>query len=200
MTFAVRVSGQGGWGLVAAAIVLLGLPACGSSGGGKCATNCGTDAAADGGHDAPVDHGKDTMGTEKHDGHVDVSTDVHGPVDRANACDQSIAAACAATPDGGGFTVHCAASWSATTANAYFCGRPQTTVLIRTCGDYRELLDTNGSAEYDYVYDAAGALYAIIHTIGGISHCVAGPETLTALSCDPQSLLFSCAADAGHHG
>jgi hypothetical protein len=179
--------------------LLAGLAACGSSGGNKCTTNCGTDAAADAPHDAPVDHGKDMSG-EKQDAHADAPTDVRTSADRGNACDQSIAAACAATHDGGTFTVHCASSWDGTTANAYFCGRPQTTVLVRTCGDYKELLDTNGSSEYDYVYDAAGALYAIIYTNGGVSHCVAGPETLTDLSCSAQPMLFSCPADAGRHG
>ena len=184
------------WG---AAIVLAGLASCGSSGSSKCTTNCPTDAASDSGHDAPVDHGKDTSGAGKSDARADAPVD-RGAVDRANACDQSIAAACSASHDGGTFTVHCAASWAVTTASAYFCGRPQTTVLIRTCGDYQELLDTNGSSEYDYVYDAAGALFAIIYTSGGASHCVAGPETLTDLSCSAQPTLFSCAADAGRHG
>jgi hypothetical protein len=196
MTFAVRVGGQGAVRLVGAVIVLAGLASCGSSGGGKCTTNCGTDAAVD----APVDHGKDMMSVEKQDARSDAPADMRSSVDRANACDQSITAACSATHDGGTFTVHCAASWGATTASAYFCGRPQTTVLIRTCGDYQELLDTNGSSEYDYVYDAAGALYAIIYTSGGASHCVAGPATLTDLSCSAQPTLFSCAADAGRHG
>ncbi len=185
------------------AILLAGLSACGSSGNGKCTSNCGTGGTGGAaGHDAAVDHATGTGGSggDKQDARSDAPTDAKTAVDRANACDQSIAAACAATHDGGTFTVHCAASWEVTTANAYFCGRPQTTVLIRTCGDYQELLDTNGSSEYDYVYDAAGALTAIIYTNNGVSHCVAGPDTLPDLSCSAQPTLFSCSKDAGHHG
>ena len=91
---------------------------------------------------------------------------------------EPIAAACAATADAGAFTFHCAATWTATTSNAYFCGRPPTTVLTETCGTEHELIDTSnaGTAEYIYVFDSAGKLSAISYSTGGTSHCIAGPE------------------------
>ena len=92
--------------------------------------------------------------------------------------------------------------WSATTSNAYLCGRPQTTVLVETCGSERELIDTNnaGTAEYIYVFDSAGKLFAISYSVGGSVHCVAGPQEFVApVGCGAPAL-FSCATDGGHKG
>ena len=89
---------------------------------------------------------------------------------------------------------------TATTSNAYLCGRPE--VLTETCGSDRELIDTNnaGTAEYIYVYDSAGKLYAISYSVEGSVHCVAGPQQFVApVGCGAPAL-FSCATDGGHRG
>ncbi len=188
------------WGV---ALLLAGLSACGSS-STKCTSNC-TDASID--VSTPVDHPGTTDGAEGHDALVDDardakgSTDAKGPIDGAVACDQTIAAACASTADAGAFTFHCATTWTATTSTAYFCGRPQTTVLTETCGTDRELIDTNnaGTAEYIYVYDNAGKLFAISYSAGGATHCVAGPgEFVAPVGCSAPAL-FTCHADGGAH-
>ena len=181
------------WGV---ALLLAGLSACGSS-STKCTSNCKTDASAD--VAGPVDHSVESDGAGSGDAARDAK-DPNGPIDGAVACDQLITAACASTADGGAFTFHCAASWSATTSTAYFCGRPQTTVLIETCGTDRELIDTNnaGTAEYIYVYDSAGKLFAISYSAGGTMHCVAGPgEFVAPVGCSAPAL-FTC-ADGGAH-
>jgi hypothetical protein len=183
------------WGV---ALLLAGLSACGSS-STKCTSNCKTDASAD--VVAPADHPAETDGAGSRDAVVDGARDAkdqQGSIDGAVACDQSITAACAATGDAGAFTFHCAATWSATTSTAYFCGRPQTTVLTETCGSDRELIDTNGSDEYIYVFDSAGKLYAISYSTKGASHCVAGPESFVAPVCNSTAELFTC-ADGGAH-
>ncbi len=206
MTIAVRRPG----GLAGVALLVVVFAACGSSSSNKCSgSSCPKDAAPDqrgGDHqDAAADHAKELDAAQARDADVDRAGDARVAADAGSACDQTIAAACAVTHDGGAFALHCAASWDATTANAYFCARPQTTVLSETCsGDTRELIDTNGSDEYVYVYDAAGALHAITHTEtrdgGTVNHCVAGPADFTdPLSCSAPAL-FSCAADAGKHG
>jgi hypothetical protein len=190
------------WGV---AVLLAGLSACGSS-SSKCGTSCKADGSVDDKPvDAPVDHGQgqDMALIEKHDAHADAPADLRMSSDSANACDQSITAACAAgtTHDAGAFSIHCASTWAGTTSTAYFCARPQTTVLTNVCGDYKELIDTNGTSEYIYIYDGAGALYAITHTTGADSHCVAGPGGFSdPVGCSSTSMLFSCSADAGHHG
>lgn len=182
------------WGV---ALLLAGLSACGSS-STKCTSNCKADASAD--VASPDDHPGETDGAGARDALADSARDAKESIDGAVACDQSIAAACASTADAGAFTFHCAAIWSATTSTAYFCDRPQTTVLTETCGSDRELIDTNGSDEYIYVYDSSGKLFAISYSAGGTTHCVAGPEKFVApVGCGaPQ--LFSCAADGGHRG
>ena len=199
MKFAVRGKGCL-WGV---ALLLAGLSACGSS-SGKCTSNCKTDASAD--VATPADHQVETDGAGSVDARVDTardakdSKDSKGPIDGAIACDQSIAAACATTADAGAFTFHCAATWGTTTSTAYFCGRPQTTVLTETCGTDRELIDTknDGTAEYIYVYDSAGKLFSISYSVGGTTHCVAGPEEFVApVGCSAPEL-FSC-GDGGAH-
>jgi hypothetical protein len=209
MTFAFR----GLVGLWGVAMLLAGLPACGSS-SSKCSTNC-NDAAAGGSggkqdsgtkQDAAADHGKqmEMDAATKHDAMSDAVHDAHHPVDLANTCAQSLTAACSSSHDAGGFSVHCASTWTATTANAYLCARPQTTVLVTTCGDYRELIDTNGSDEYVYIYDAAGDLVAVTHVGsedgGTVTRCVGGAAGFV----DPQgcgtATAFTCAKDAGTHG
>jgi hypothetical protein len=205
MTFAVR--GKGGlWGV---AVLLAGLTGCGSS-SSKCGTNCKTDGSVDDKQqpiDAPFDRAlaQDTGTVEKQDAQVDAPRDVRTSVDLGPGCDQSIAVACAAgaaSHDAGAFSIHCASSWAGTTGNSYFCGRPE--ILLQTCGDDRQLIDTSntGSSEYIYIYDGAGALYAITYSAGGpTSHCVAGPEAgfVDPVGCGT-SMLFSCPADAGRHG
>jgi hypothetical protein len=194
MKFAVRGMGCL-WGV---ALLLAGLSACGSS-STKCTTNCKADAAVD--VVTPVDHPVDD-GAGARDALVDGAGDAKepkGPIDGAVACDHSIAEACAATADAGAFTFHCAATWGATTSTAYFCGRPQTTVLTETCGTDRELIDTNGSDEYIYVYDSSGKLYAISYSANGSSHCIAGPEAFVAPNCSSQAGLFSCHPDGAAH-
>ncbi len=201
MKFAFR--GQGG--LAGVALLLAGLSACGSS-SGKCTSNCQADASVD--VTASLDHpvGNDAAGAVdvRADGARDgmVSDDAKVSVDGAVACDQPIAAACAATADAGAFTFHCAATYAATTSNAYFCGRPQTTVLTEICGGDRELIDTNnaGTAEYIYVFDGAGKLFAISYSSGGTVHCVAGPQELVAPAGCGAPALFTCAGDGGHSG
>ena len=156
------------------------IAACGSSGskggaGGGGGSGNGRDAAGD----------QPAGGS----GHLDASQ-----ADVAGACHQSIAAACAAAaPGDAGFALHCATSWTVATRDAYFCGRPQTTVLSSTCGDVRELVDTNVNVEYLYFYDASGALVAITYNPGdGSSTCVGGPAGFIAPSaCDPLTN-FSC--------
>ena len=188
------------WGM--ALLMTAGLSACGSS-SGKCTSNCKTDGAVDGfvAVDHPVATDPDGARDAKEPGDAHAS-DAKVSIDGAVACDQSIAAACASTVDAGAFTFHCAATWSATTSNAYLCGRPQTTVLIETCGSDRELIDTNnaGTAEYIYVFDSSGKLYAISYSVGGAVHCVAGPpEFVAPVGCGAPAL-FSCATDGGHKG
>ena len=188
------------WGV---ALLLAGLSACGSS-SGKCTSNCKPDGSVD--VATRDDHPGDTDGAGARDVREDDSrdakdlSDAKGPIDGAVACDQTVAAACASTADAGAFTFHCATTWSATTSTAYFCGRPQTTVLTETCGTDHLLFDTNnaGTAEYIYDFDSSGKLYAISYSAGGSVHCVAGPEEFVApVGCSsPQ--LFTC-ADGGAH-
>jgi len=184
------------------ALLLASLSACGSS-SSKCTSNCKTDGASD---VAPVDHPLGTDGAAPRDARGDAADDAKSAVDAkvsidgAVACDRSLAAACAATADAGAFTFHCAATWSATTSNAYLCGRPE--VLSYACGAEHELIDTSntGTAEYIYVFDSAGKLFAISYSTGGSLHCVAGPQEFVApVGCGAPSL-FSCAADGGHKG
>jgi hypothetical protein len=192
MKFAVRGMGCL-WGV---ALLLAGLSACGSS-STKCTSNCKADASVD--LAGPVDHpGQSDAGSGDAARDATEPHDSKGPVDGAVACDFPIATACAAKVDAGAFTFHCAATWAATTSTAYFCGRPQTTVLTETCGANRELIDTNGSDEYIYVFDSSGKLFAISYSGGGTMHCVAGPEGFVApVGCSsPQ--LFTC-ADGGAH-
>lgn len=182
------------WGV---ALLLVGLSACGSS-STKCTSNCKADASVD---DAKSDRGADRVAeTDGSDGGRDAKdpNDSNEKVDGAVACDMPIAAACAATQDAGAF--QCTATLSATTSNAYFCSRPQTTVLSYTCGSQHELIDTNnGTAEYIYVFDSAGKLYAISYSTKGTSHCIAGPaEFVAPLDCGTASL-FSCPADGATH-
>jgi hypothetical protein len=201
-------------GLWGAAMLFACLPACGS-GSPKCTTNCaeggtgggsGGTSGAGGTHDAAADHGN-TGGAQPHDGASDGKRDAKEPVDLANTCTESLTAACSATHDGGSFSVHCASTWDATTHNAYLCARPLTTVLIRTCGDYRELTDVanNGTEEFVYVYDAAGELVAVTHVQdqdggGTDTVCVGGSAGFV----DPQgcsaSTAFTCPKDGGTHG
>jgi hypothetical protein len=210
MTFAFR----GLVGLWGVAMLLAGLPACGSS-SGKCTTNCadaatggssgGHDAAGTGGtggtkQDAAVDHANQTDMATKGDGARDMS------IDLAHTCDQSLTVACSETHDAGSFSAHCALTWDDTTKNAYLCARPETTVLTTTCGDYRELTDTanNGSEEYIYIYDATGDLVAVIHGQfedgGFVTHCIGGSAGFVAPSCSPTPKLFSCPKDGGTRG
>jgi len=185
------------WGM---ALLLSGLFACGSS-SSKCTSNCKTDGAFDA--FVPVDHPHETDGAGSRDARTDGAEtpgDAKLSIDGAVACDQSIVAACASTADAGAFAFHCAATWTATTSNAYLCGRPE--VLTETCGSDRELIDTNnaGTAEYIYVFDSAGKLYAISYSIEGSVHCVAGPQQFVApVGCGAPAL-FSCATDGGHKG
>ena len=179
------------WGV---ALLLAGLSACGSS-STKCTTNC-----HDGSVDVatPADHPGESDGAGSRDAlarDAKESNDTKGPIDGAVACDQTIAAACASTADGGAFTFHCATTWSATTSTAYFCSRPQTTVLSYVCGAQHELIDTNGADEYIYVFDSSGKLYAISYSAGGAVHCIAGPEAFVAPFCGSPAL-FTCAAAA----
>jgi hypothetical protein len=199
---------------VGLALLFAALPACGS-GSTKCGTNCNkADATIDvgeakrdadsGKRDALVDHASEMDAVRTHDASGDGPHDAREPVDLANPCDQSVAAACAATNDGGAFSVHCAATWDATTHNAYLCARPATLVLTRPCGDYQELFDTNGNDEYVYIYDASGALYAVTHIKyqegGVVSHCVAGsPGFVDPSGCGNQEM-FSCLKDGGTRG
>jgi hypothetical protein len=183
------------WGV---ALLLAGLSACGSS-STKCTSNCKADASVD--VATPGDHPVETDGAGARDALADGARDApKGPIDGAVACDRAITAACASTADAGAFTFHCAATWSASTSNAYFCARPQTTVLTETCGTDRELIDTNGSDEFIYVFDSAGKLVSISYSAGGTTHCVAGPaEFVAPVGCSPPEL-FSCATDGGHRG
>jgi hypothetical protein len=185
------------------ALLLVVLSACGSS-SSKCTSNCNPDGSVD----ARTDHTVGTDGAGSRDAGMDGTRDAKDPhdakvsLDGAVACDQSIAAACAAPADAGAFTFHCPATWSATTSNAYLCGRPPTTVLIETCGGERELIDTSnsGTAEYIYVFDSAGKLFAISYSVGGAVHCVAGPQQFVApVGCGAPAA-FSCATDGGHGG
>jgi hypothetical protein len=182
------------------ALWLASLSACGSS-SSKCTSNCKTDAAAD--MAARVDHPVETDGAGARDTRMDgprdakASDDAKVSVDGAVGCDRPLAAACAGTADAGAFTFHCATTWSATTSNAYLCGRPE--VLSYACGAEHELIDTNnaGTAEYIYVFDSSGGLVAISYSAGGAVHCVAGPQELVApVGCGAPSL-FSCATDGG---
>jgi hypothetical protein len=196
MKFAVRGMGCL-WGV---ALLLAGLSACGSS-SGKCTSNCNTDGSVD--VAVRADHPVETDDGGSRDAPADAD-EPKGPIDGAVACDQSIAAACASTADAGAFTFHCAATWAATTSTAYFCGRPQTTVLTETCGSERQLFDTNnaGTAEYIYVFDSTGKLSAISYSAGagGTVHCVAGPQEFVApVGCNAPDL-FTCATDGGHKG
>jgi hypothetical protein len=191
---------MGGLGGVAL-LMTAGLSACGSS-SSRCTTNCN----ADGGGDSRADHIVETdgggAGDARADGPSDArdSKDVKVSIDGAVACDQPITAACQGTADAGAFTFHCATTWSATTSNAYLCGRPQTTVLVETCGSERELIDTNGSDEYIYVFDGSGKLLAISYSVAATVHCVASPQEFVApVGCSAPEL-FSCASDGGHKG
>jgi hypothetical protein len=195
MKFAVR--GMGGlWGT---ALFLAGLSACGSS-STKCDSNCRADASEDDGarRDAAADHANEIGGDAQSDGAGDTK-DPTGPIDGAVACDKSITTACAETPDAGAFTFHCVATWSATTSDAYLCGRPE--VLSYTCGAERELIDTSndGTGEYIYAFDSAGKLYAISYSTGGATHCIAGPEAFVAPICNSSAQLFTCHPDGGAH-
>jgi hypothetical protein len=185
------------WGV---ALLLAGLSACGSS-STKCTSNCKSDGSADDAKsDTPADHPTATDEAGTGDARMDgAHDDTKASIDGAVACDKSVAAACAETADAGAFTFHCASTWSATTTTAYFCGRPQTTVLTETCGTDRELIDTNGSDEYIYVFDSAGKLYAISYSVAGTSHCIAGPEAFVAPVCSPMPGLFTCHPDSGAH-
>ena len=178
------------WGVT---LVLTALSACGSS-SPRCTSNCKSDAAIDAAppddHPDKTDGARDTLADGARD-----AKDPKGPIDGALACDQSITAACASTADAGAFTFHCAATWSATTSNAYLCGRPQTTVLTETCGSDRELIDTNGSDEFIYLFDSAGKLYAISYSTKGASHCIAGPQAFVAPNCNSSAELFTCHPD-----
>ena len=187
------------WGV---ALLLAGLSACGSS-SGKCTSNCKTDGSGDvverADHPIEIDDAgaRDAVGDDARD-----AKEPTGPIDGAVACDQSIAAACASTADAGAFTFHCAATWAATTSTAYFCGRPQTTVLTEACGSEHQLFDTAnaGTAEYIYVFDSSGKLFAISYSAAGTVHCVAGPQEFVApVGCNAPEL-FSCASDGGHKG
>ena len=72
--------------------------------------------------------------------------------------------------------------------------------IRETCGSERELIDTNGSDEYIYVFDSTGKLFAISYSVGGTVHCLAGPQEFVApVSCGAPAL-FSCATDGGHKG
>jgi YD repeat-containing protein len=187
------------WGV---ALLLAGLSACGSS-STKCAPNCKADASVGDAKGADRANESDGAGDARANGAPDGKdpNDAKERVDGAVACDLPLAAACAVTPDAGAFTFQCTATWSATTSNAYFCGRPQTTVLSYTCGTAHELIDTNnaGTAEYIYVFDGDGKLTAISYSTGGTSHCIAGPEAFVPpLDCGTASL-FSCHADGAAH-
>jgi len=199
------------WGVT---MVFAGLPACGSS-SAKCTTNCNKLDASDdtrdgkpdgdgGKRDALADHGREVDALAPKDAAGDGPHDAREPVDLANPCDQSLTAACSATHDGGGFSVHCALTWDATTQNAYLCGRPQTTVLTRTCGDYLELIDTNANDEYVYIYDAAGDLVAVTHGEyqegGVVTRCVGGAAGFVDPPCSAASKLLACPKDGGTHG
>jgi hypothetical protein len=183
------------WGV---ALLLAGLSACGSS-STKCTSNCKADASVDGA--GPADHLVESDGADSSDAARDAKdlSDAQGPIDGAVACDLPIAAACAATADAGAFTFHCGTTWAATTSDTYLCGRPE--VLTYTCGAEHELVDTSndGKAEYVYVFDSAGKLYAISYSTGAASHCIAGPGAFVApLDCGSASL-FSCHADGAAH-
>lgn len=183
---------------VGVVLLLAGLSACGSS-SSKCTSSCKTDGAVD--TLMPSDHTADKDGASSADARVDSDAKdlVDAKIDGAVACDQSIAAACASTADAGAFTFHCATTWSATTGNAYLCGRPE--VLSYTCGAEHELIDTSndGKAEYIYVFDGAGKLYAISYSTGGATHCIGGPQAFVApLECGSAEL-FTCQADAAAH-
>jgi hypothetical protein len=199
-------------GLWGAAMLFACLHGCGSS-SPKCTTNCADGATggsggksdAGGTQDAADDHGE-VDSARSHDGPSDGKRDAKEPVDLANTCTESLTAACSATHDAGSFSVHCASTWDATTHNAYLCARPLTTVLITTCGSYRQLIDVanNGSEEYVYVYDAAGDLVAVSHVQyqegGTDTQCVGGSAGFV----DPQgcgvSTAFTCTKDGGTHG
>jgi hypothetical protein len=179
------------------ALLLAGLSACGSS-STKCTSNCKTDASAD--VAGPADHPAESDGADSSDARADAKdlSDAKGPIDGAVACDRSIATACAATADAGAFTFHCATTWASTTSDAYLCGRPE--VLSYTCGAEHELIDTSndGTAEFVYVFDSAGKLYAISYSTGATTHCIAGPTAFVApLECGAAQL-FSC-GDGGAH-
>ncbi len=178
-------------GLGGVALLLAGLSACGSS-STKCTSHCNGDASVDA--FTPGDHPVDTDGAGSRDALGDAK-DPKGPIDGAVACDQSITTACASTADAGAFAFHCAATWAATTSNAYLCGRPE--VLSYTCGAEHELIDTSndGTAEYIYVFDSAGKLYAISYSTGATSHCIAGPEAFVAPICSSPAELFTCHPD-----
>jgi hypothetical protein len=185
------------------ALLLAGLSACGSS-SPKCTSNCKTDAAVDVARpaDHPVESDDAGAGGARADGSHDAedSKDAKAAIDGAVACDLPIAAACAATADAGAFTFHCAATWSATTSNAYLCGRPE--ILSYTCGTEHELIDTDtktGTTEYIYFFDSAGKLYAISYSTAGAIHCVAGPDEFVAPTGCGSAALFTCAADAAAH-
>jgi hypothetical protein len=193
-------------GLWGVAMLVVGLSGCGSS-SGKCSTNCGQDSATDEAKkDSGSDHGKETDAggsRDARDGRIDGASDARDagePRDGATSCDHTIAEACAVTPDAGAFSVHCASTFASTATNAYLCGRPQTTVILYTCGADRELIVTNpsgGSDEYVYLYDGSGALYAISYATAGTSHCVAGPKAFFDPVGCTQTGLFSCPKDGG---
>jgi hypothetical protein len=198
MKFAVRGMGCL-WGV---ALLLAGLSACGSS-STKCTSNCKTDGSVD--VVGPADHRVETDGAGSGDAGTDGArdaenlSDAKSPIDGAVACDKALTAACASTADAGAFTFHCATTWSATTSNAYLCGRPE--ILSYTCGTEHELIDTDntGTAEYIYFFDSAGKLYAISYSTSGASHCVAGPEEFVAPTGCGSAALFSCSGDGGAH-
>jgi hypothetical protein len=172
-----------------------GLSACGGS-STKCGSDCKPDASpGDAQRDTP--DGRVGDGDGSSDAQADAAKAPTGPTDGAVACDQTIATACAAAAvDAGAFRFHCAATLSATTSNTYFCSRPQTTVLAETCGSAHELIDTNGSDEYIYLFDSSGKLTAISYSAAGGSHCVAGPTSRSFVApvvCSSPTA-FSCTA------
>ena len=195
-------------------MLLAGLPACGSS-TPKCTTNC-TDASSDSGgkhdanttksdaSDALADHTTQKDAPSPHDAMKDTARDM--TVDLANTCAASLTAACAATHDGGTFSAHCALTWDTTTRNAYLCARPATTVVTRTCGDFRELIDVanSGTEEYVYIYDSAGDLVAVTYgqyEDGGlVTHCIGGAAGFVDPPGCGVTALFTCPTDAGTHG
>jgi hypothetical protein len=173
-------SGTGGTGGAA------GTPGTGGA-AGTVSTGTGGSATGGDGGSTVTDAGSGTGG------HHDAG------VDAPRTCAMTLSAACETKADGGSFGLHCASTWSSTTATAYFCKRPQTTVIIETCGDEHELIDTNGNVEYVYVYDSSGALVAVTYHggDGGVT-CLGGSSTFVEPVGCGGTALFTCPADGGH--